>query len=143
MALCSLQHGLLTSLQLWQFFQCSFVQCSQCPTFNSKGSFHPHLSKKPSITSCPCCWTRVFSWSLGIFPMPSILRPLFFLGSCFFRCATGSCPGCENNVNCEPQLSNFPTATLTFLFYDMWGEKGENKYSPEIGHWYYKRVISN
>lgn len=54
---------------------------------------------------------RVFFGRLGIFPMPSIRKPLLFLGSCFFCCTTRGCRGCEKNVNYEPFWFNFLTNT--------------------------------
>lgn len=60
---------------------------------------------------------KILFWSLGIFPRPSMLKPLLFLGSCFFSSPTRGCLGCEKNVKCEPSLSNFITNRCYPPFY--------------------------
>lgn len=92
----------------WPFF---FVQCL---TFNQRWSFHPSLLVKSFITSCPCCWMRVFFGRLGILPRPSIPK-LHFVGSCFLHCTTRGFLGCEKNVNCELILFNFLTNKSSFF----------------------------
>lgn len=90
---------------------------------------------------------RVFFGCLGIFPMPSIHKPLLFLGSCFFCCTTRGCRGCEKNVNYEPFWFNFLTNTyLSILRAYTRGREGRKEKQQgerERGHWYSKRDIKN
>lgn len=66
--------------------------------------------------------------------MPSILKPLLFLGSCVFCCTTSDCPGCEKNVNCEPLLFNFLTNTYlsTLRAYTCGSEGRKEKQQGDI-----------
>lgn len=83
---------------------------------------------RPSITSCPCCWRRVFFGRLGILPMPSVHKPLLFLGSCFFCCTTRGCRGSEKNVCYEPLLFDFlPNTYLSILRAYTYGWEGREE----------------
>lgn len=90
---------------------------------------------------------RVFFGRLGIVPMPSIRKPLLFLGSCFFCCTTRGCWGCEKNVSYEPFWFNFLTNTYLFILRAYTrgreGRKEKQQGEREGGHWYSKRDIKN
>lgn len=57
--------------------------------------------------------------------MPSVCKPLLFLGGCVFHCTTRGCQSCEKNFECQPLLFDFLTHTyLSILRAYTCGRKG-------------------